>query len=560
MHRIAITRGKFKINMKGSDTDLVKCSCELPDVSLQPAKSSCCYENTEHDGKTSSFKVRRNKCRKAKKKHIEPIELENKENVASNENVSHSPIPSLTQPPQASEKLNTAKIAELEAILSCKTDELQALLQANAELHDKVRNTQDRILLNAAELDKAKQVITELTKQLDQKTAELKNLKNSNTAALNLLKEKEELTAKFEKELSVKEELINKKLHQAKELEKLKAHYEKKTEEIQMQEEKLKTYTEELQHFEKILDEKQQNLLRKENVQRLITENVKRRENDLDIAKGILEAKLTELEERENELREKEMYIQHQLQFVDNLDLKIIGMKMYEELWLKKKELQNNALMEGFNKLRNKERELKEKEEYLMKTHKGSVIKKFSQCLCNYNARLILIRILNHHQKLITSLLINVKVNKWIRQQQSDERQQIGRYTYWVFGGINKYTKKITAEQATNIPFTNIIMRTAANKGFRRSPSDIFSYISSMGSYATQCRINWLMYKTTQQIFPAVEKCPYAHEMMIAAIWLMNPQVTIRIQILPMKIHSGGSLTSFMTCTMTVLRARTMAY
>ena len=83
----------------------------------------------------------------------------------------------------------------------------------------------------------------------------------------------------------------------------------------------------------------------------------------------MLERRKIELEIRKNRLLEREVHID---QDVENLDLKIMIIKMYEELMRKKKKLENDSLTEQFTILKNMEKQIREKEEYIKhRVHKN---------------------------------------------------------------------------------------------------------------------------------------------------------------------------------------------
>lgn len=73
------------------------------------------------------------------------------------------------------------------------------------------------------------------------------------------------------------------------------------------------------------------------------------------------------IRERQDELDGREVELDQRKEAYDDFDLKMLGIKMNEEVWQKRRDIEVDNLVEEVKKIREKERELKRKEDRLMK-------------------------------------------------------------------------------------------------------------------------------------------------------------------------------------------------
>eukprot|EP00826_Nyctotherus_ovalis_P021961 TRINITY_DN17180_c0_g1_i4.p3 TRINITY_DN17180_c0_g1~~TRINITY_DN17180_c0_g1_i4.p3 ORF type:complete len:104 (+),score=34.24 TRINITY_DN17180_c0_g1_i4:807-1118(+) len=98
----------------------------------------------------------------------------------------------------------------------------------------------------------------------------------------------------------------------------------------------------------------------------MMTESVKQIQERLNNMQKVMEKRRSEIEKRRVELTKREALIEQQAD-PENLDLKVLVMKMYEEVLVKKKDLQDKSLIKQFNILKSMELQIKAKEAALNK-------------------------------------------------------------------------------------------------------------------------------------------------------------------------------------------------
>ncbi len=305
-----------------------------------------------HDSDSASnccLTHRRPTCKKARKKHVAIPAVENaptyelvfrevlpgKENCQSAANNSASPV------------------------------RLADILQKTKELEGRVQIQERQLADTKKEAESREREVSQLNRDLDRCTEELKVLKNANREKDSALRTKTEEMKSFALKLSQREQQLAEKTEEAdnatRKLGEEKKEFERLLASLTRKEREVETRERELGEMRKLLRQKELVLAEKENVQRKMSESLRGREEEL--RKGRIEAdeKVRFCKEKESELDQRETSIRSQLRIVENLDLKVLGLKMNEELWIKKKELQNRAIIDGFARLKDKERELKEK-------------------------------------------------------------------------------------------------------------------------------------------------------------------------------------------------------
>jgi len=334
----------------------------LPFLAMDSIAGNSLFTNREScigHKKMTSFISYKMKCKKVKKTHIEPSRAETmkvyyKENNQPSLNLSmiegvRCSVEGLTSEERPNDD---SRIDEFQRVLNHKKSKLKEVSISNSNLEAKIQGQELNIKENNNELIRIKKEIFKLTNELEQKSSELKDLSNIKKTLLSTLREKE---AKLKKRLAEKQKELNKTVKY-----KIDPFKKEQSENTRIKI-TLDKYTKEIKNLEDLIERKNINIQNMEATKQMMNETIKQIQNKLNEMERIAKRKRVEVEERKIRLKEREELIEHQSD-PESLDLKLLVMKMYEEVLSKKKKLQDKSLNEQFSLLRSLEEKLKAKE------------------------------------------------------------------------------------------------------------------------------------------------------------------------------------------------------
>eukprot|EP00826_Nyctotherus_ovalis_P021962 TRINITY_DN17180_c0_g1_i6.p1 TRINITY_DN17180_c0_g1~~TRINITY_DN17180_c0_g1_i6.p1 ORF type:complete len:371 (+),score=116.88 TRINITY_DN17180_c0_g1_i6:173-1285(+) len=323
--------------------------------------------------KITSFLSYKAKCKKAKKTHIESSGADTvrsycKENSQPSLNLSlawavegvGSSVDGVTAREGSASDL---RVEEFERTLKCKKNRLKELSSSNSNLEVRVKRQESKIEEGNAELVRIKKEILKLTNALELKSSELKRLNDLQKTLSLSLREKE---AKLEKGLTGKQRELNKAVNYRSLSGVFKYQPREQAENARSKKIALDKYVRELERFEELIERKAVNVKNIEITRQMMTESVKQIQERLNNMQKVMEKRRSEIEKRRVELTKREALIEQQAD-PENLDLKVLVMKMYEEVLVKKKDLQDKSLIKQFNILKSMELQIKAKEAALNK-------------------------------------------------------------------------------------------------------------------------------------------------------------------------------------------------
>jgi chromosome segregation ATPase len=304
--------------------------------------------------KMTSFMSYKMKCKKVKKTHIEPSRAETmrahyKENSQSSLSLSmmngvRCLVEGVTPKPN-----NDSRIDEFQRTFNHKKSKLKELSISNSNLEAKIQGQELNIKGNNNELIRIKKEILKLTNELEHKSSLLKHLNDIKKTLSNSLREKE---GRLEKRLTEKQKELNKTV---------KYRIETTRNESTITKITLDKYSKEIRNLENLIERRSINIRNMENTRQMMDDTVNQIQNKLNEMQRAIKRKRAEMEERRIRLRKREELIEHQND-PENLDLKILVMKMYEGVLSKKKKLQDKSLNEQFVLLKNLEEKVRAKE------------------------------------------------------------------------------------------------------------------------------------------------------------------------------------------------------
>eukprot|EP00826_Nyctotherus_ovalis_P006395 TRINITY_DN11504_c0_g1_i6.p1 TRINITY_DN11504_c0_g1~~TRINITY_DN11504_c0_g1_i6.p1 ORF type:complete len:336 (-),score=74.03 TRINITY_DN11504_c0_g1_i6:86-1093(-) len=313
------------------------------------ASQTCRFNSSFMNDKVPFIKGR---CKKAKKIRIVPSK-DFKENYdplqASVNSARMSRVIDLNDSMEKKSKPTIKPIlkqqnAMLSGVLECQkktaAEKLSKLQAKNNELQSRLDKSQLQMMMNTEELSKTKKEVEDLVNILEERAGKLKYLKDLVKTLKASVKAKKHSLSKYNKDLILQKERIH------------------------LKEQTMREYAKELTKLKKTLDVKSMNISKEELVCKEMAKSIREKEHSLSNALISLENRLVKIEKRKERLKEREAKLSNLEQ--ENTDLNTLVAEMYEDLWVKKKEMQSKELMQLFNRVQSKQKEIDERKKFVL--------------------------------------------------------------------------------------------------------------------------------------------------------------------------------------------------
>ena len=272
-------------------------------------------------------------------------------------------------------KETESRLKEEEARLKKKEAEIEEIRQMLRKKEKEIEARDAELKERKERLDKTEQEFQKLAKRLEDQSEELiKQKTNLNqrieaftTAYERFQDEKSEL-AHMEKEFHKK--TVEMRLEKERLTEQNSGFYREKNE-VERQNYEIKMKLEELERAKKAFDQKEAALIQRElaieqKCEELRAEIDSFKHEKEDFANTMVKAEQM-INEREKQLQAKELLISQNKEYLDDFELKLLGLRMNEEQWQKKRDFEIENLLDDVKRLKQKEISLAKKEEKLMR-------------------------------------------------------------------------------------------------------------------------------------------------------------------------------------------------